>query len=171
MAHMQSLSIRLPDDDFQWLLSQDSTGGKTPSEILRALLARSRQQEAGLANSEMCATWMRGLIQPFVDSITALERKQKSHSDVVSAVSEWVPHIMAVLVSSRLSASDSQSEAVEIEAVLAQQSFRFLIALLRAVVTSTPATYDKEALDRYLPDIIELVEIISTRKAKEHKNV
>ena len=171
MAHMQSISIRVPDEDFQWLLSLDEAGAKTPSEKLRALLARSRQQEAGMENPETCSAWLRALIQPFVDSISALERKQKSHSDLVSAVSESVPQIMATLASSRLSASDAPREAIEIEAVLAQQCFRLLTTLLRAAVTSVPAAYDKDVLDRYLPDIIEIAEIISTRKGKELKNV
>ena len=34
MAQMQTLSIRLPDEDFQWLLSARPETGKTPSEKL-----------------------------------------------------------------------------------------------------------------------------------------
>lgn len=171
MAHMQSISIRVPDEDFQWLLSLQDAGAKTPSEKLRALLLRVRQQEAGMANHEMCSAWMRALVQPVVDSLTALERKQKTHSDIVSAVSEWVPQIMATLASSRLSDKDMQHDALELEAILAQQCFRLLTTLLRAAVTSAPAVYDKDVIDRYLPDIIEIAAIISTRKEKELKNV
>lgn len=170
MAQMQTISIRVPDEDFQWLLSLDEAGARTPSEKLRVLLARARQQEARLTQTELCATWMRTLAQPFVDGIAALERKQKDHSDLVAAVAEWVPQIMATLAASRLSEQGARAEAVEIEAVLAQQSFRMLSTLLRAAVTSAPATYDKDVLDRYLPDVIEIAAIISTRKGKELKN-
>lgn len=167
---MQTISIRVPDEDFQWLLSSAEPGAKTPSEKLRALVTKARQQEAGMENYRFCAAWMRGLTQPFVDAVTALERKEKIHSDVVAAALEWVPQIMAILASERPGGTHPRDSAVEIEAALAQQSFRLLAALLRAGVTSVPAAYDNEVFGRYLPEIIEIAEIISTRKEKESKN-
>lgn len=170
MAQMQTISIRIPDEDFQWLLKLQEPGAKTPSERLRALLARARQQETGMSDPELCSAWMRGLAQPFVDSIAALERKSKIHSDIVSAVAERVPQIMATLASARAAGNDAEKDATEAEATLTQQSFLLLTALLRTAVTSSPSTYDKKVLDRYLPDIIELASIISTRKGKELQN-
>lgn len=167
MAQMQTISIRVPDEDFQWLLSLQEGSAKTPSEKLRALLARARQQEAGMGDPELCAAWMRQLAQPFSDTVTTFERQQKSHSDLMGAVAEWIPQIMATLISTRPTGEDAQEKARELEAILAQQCFRLLTTLLRAAVTSTPATYDKDVLDRYLADVIEIATIISTRKEKE----
>lgn len=167
MAQMQTISIRIPDEDFQWLLSQEEAGARTPSEKLRTLLARIRQQENGLSNPELCSAWLRGLTQPFVDTVSALERKQKRHSDLIGAVAKFTPQIMATLVSSRLTGEQADQTAVEIEAILAQQCFRLLTMVLRTAITSTPATYDKSVHERYLPDIIELAHIISTTKGKE----
>lgn len=170
MGQMQTISIRLPDDDFQWLLSLQEQGARTPSEKLRALLAKTRQQESGLNNPELCSTWMRGLAQPFVESVAARERKTKSHSNIVSTVAEWTPQIMATLVSTRVGDNQIDRDAVEVEAVLTQQCFQLLSALLRTAVTSSPPVYDKNVLDRHLPDIIELANIISSRRGKELQN-
>jgi hypothetical protein len=167
MAQMQTISIRIPDEDFQWLLSQGDARERTPSEKLRSLLARVRQQESGLHDPELCSAWLRSLVQPFVDTVAVLERKQRKHSDLVSAAAELVPQIMATLVSSRLTGEQADREAVEIEAILAQQCFRLLTMVLRTAITSTPATYDRCVQDNYLPDIIELAHIISTTKGKE----
>ena len=167
MAQMQTISIRIPDEDFQWLLSWEEAGARTPSEKLRALLSRVRQQETGLTDPELCSAWLRGLAQPFTDSISAQERKHKKHSDLISAVAEFTPQIMATLLSSRLTGEQANQMAVEIEAVLAQQCFRLLTQVLRTAITSTPATYDKKVLDHYIPDIIELAQIISTNQGKE----
>lgn len=166
MAQMQTVSIRVPDDDFQWLLSLEDPTARTPSEKLRALLAKARAQETEISHPELCSSWMRALAQPFVETISAHERKQKYHSDVISAVSEWIPQIMATLVSSRLSVKHAADEAVEIEAILAQQCFRLFTTLLRAAITSVPATYDKTVLDRHITDILEIAEIISTKKGR-----
>lgn len=170
MAQMQTISIRIPDEDFQWLLSLQDAGARTPSEKLRTLIAKARQQEAERASPELCAAWMRALTQPFVDSVAAIERKHKTHSDLVGAVSDLIPQTMATLISSRLDGARPHEAAVEVEAILAQQCFRLLTTLLRAAVTSTPATYDKHVLDRYLTDIIEIAAIISTRRGKEQQN-
>lgn len=170
MAQMQTISIRIPDEDFHWLLSLQEAGTRTPSEKLRALLARTRQRESGLADPEWCSAWMRELARPLVDSIAALERREKSHSGLISAVADWAPPLMATLASSRLSSEQAGEEAIEIEAILAQQSFRLLAAILRTAVTTTPSTYDKKVFERYLPDILELASIISTRNTGKEPN-
>ena len=186
MAQMQTVSIRLPDEDFQWLLSAQEGAGKTPSEKLRMLVARVRQQESGLSNPDVCAEWMRSLVQPMMNAVATWERQHKEHSELMSAVLDTVPRIMAIVLSGQRqqsglrergesgdSGDSGESMACdlhEIEAALAQQSFRLLTTLLRAAVTTNPAVYDKEAIDRYLPDILEITEIISTRKDKERKN-
>jgi len=180
MAQMQTVSIRLPDEDFQWLLSAQEGAGKTPSEKLRMLVARVRQQESGLSNPDVCAEWMRSLVQPMMNAVATWERQHKEHSELMSAVLDTVPRIMAIVLSGqrqppgpRESGDGGERMACdlhEIEAALAQQSFRLLTSLLRAAVTTNPAVYDKEAIDRYLPDILEITEIISTRKDKERKN-
>jgi len=167
MAQMQTISIRVPDEDFQWLLTLQDGGAKTPSEKLRALLSRARQQEAGMAHYSLCSGWMRALAQPFADSVASLERKHKIHSDLIAAVTEWVPQMMAILIAERPAGDRALEEAAEIEAMLAQQSFRLLTALLRSAVTSGPSTYDREVLDRFLPDFIEIASIIDARTGKE----
>lgn len=170
MAQMQTISIRIPDDDFQWLLSVAETDAKTPSEKLRYLLTRMREQETGRTDYRRCATWMRELAQPFSDAVNDVERKHKIHSDLVAAVCEHVPQIMSTLVSERPAAGRDLEKAKSSEAMLAQQCFRLLSTLLRLGVTSNPATYDKQVLDAYLDDIIEIAAIISTRKHKEISN-
>lgn len=171
MAQMQTVSIRLPDEDFHWLLSAQEGAGKTPSEKLRALVSRVRQQESGLADPHVCSEWMRNLIQPTANAVATWERTHKEHSDLMSAVLDIVPRIMAILVSAQPSSAEGrESDMREIEAALAQQCFRLLTTLLRAAVTSVPAVYDKESIERYLPDIVEITEIIATRKEKERKN-
>lgn len=167
MAQMQTISIRIPDEDFHWLLTLQEPGAKTPSERLRALLAKVRQQEAGMADPELCSAWMRELAQPFIDSVSALERRQQRHSEVLRAISERIPQIMATLVSSRLPADAGDGAAIAAEALLTRQCMQLFATLLRSAVTTTPPTYDKDVLSTHLPDIIELAGIISTRSGKE----
>lgn len=164
MPRMQTISIRVPDEELQWLVSLDEGNTRTPSEKLRLLVARARQQQIGMADPETCTTWMRTLAQPFADSLAALERQKKIQSELIAAVEEWVPAMMATLISSRIGGHKAQESALEVEAILAQQCFRLITAVLRAAVTTNPATYDKSVLDRYLADIVEIANIISTKR-------
>ncbi|MFA9949022.1 hypothetical protein [Dentiradicibacter hellwigii] len=173
MAQMQTLSIRLPDEDFQWLLSARPETGKTPSEKLRALVAGSRQQDVERADPEMCAESMKGLVQALVNSVAVWERRSMRHSELVGAVLETVPQLMAILASSMPvseTAEAGETMAKELEAALAQQCFRLLTRILRAAVTSAPEVYERESIERYLPGIVEIMEIIATRREKERKN-
>lgn len=176
MAQMQTVSIRLPDEDFHWLLSTQEAAGKTPSEKLRALVTRVRQQESGMTDPEVCSEWARGLVQPLANAAAAWERRHQEHSDILGAALDVVPQIMAILVSSRPGAEEGgggsgvEGGMREIEAALAQQCFRLLATLLRAAVTSVPAVYEKDAIERYLPNIVEIMDIIVTRREKERKN-
>lgn len=166
MAQMQTVSIRLPDDDYQWLLSLEEGSAKTPSEKLRALVQRTRQQEAGLHDPERCSAWMRSLVQPATDALSAIERHQQRHSDLLTAVLEHVPQIMAAILAARLPA-DSVRECAETEALVAQRCFRLFSAVLRGAVTSNPAAFNGDSYERHMPDIMELAQIISSRRRKE----
>jgi hypothetical protein len=110
---------------------------------------------------------MRSLAQPLADAVANLDRKHKIHSDLIAAVAEWVPQMMAILIAERPAGDRALEEAAEIEAMLAQQSFRLLTALLRSAVSSGQSTYDRAVLDRHLPDIIEIASIIAARTGKE----
>lgn len=169
MAQMQTVSIRLPDEDFQWLLAVPDAVGKTPSEKLRAFIAQIREQESGLSDPDACMAWMRSLVLPRANGIAIWERQHKQHSDLMSAVLDIAPRIMAVLVSWH-SLGDNADDMIEVEAALAQQCFSLFTTLLRMMVTSAPAVYDKEAIERYLPEIMEIMEIITARRIKERND-
>ena len=173
MSQMQTLSIRLPDEDFQWLLSTSNLNGRTPSEKLRSLISRARQDESGMSDPEVCASWLRGLTQPLTSAVSAWERKQKKHSELVSATLEATPALMALQISWPLDEESDlarDTDILELEAELARQAFRLLTNLLRISVTTSPAVYDSDSIEHYLPSIVEIAEIISNRKEKEQKN-
>lgn len=165
MAQMQTLSIRIPDEDFHWLLSLPDSGARTPSERLRALIQRVRQQEEELHDPELCTASMRRLIQGFVNELATIEREQQRHSDLLTAIVEHVPAIMALLISCH--PAQEREKGKETEAMVAQRCFRLFAALLKGAITSNTATYDGGVYERHLPDIIELAQIISTRRGKE----
>jgi hypothetical protein len=166
MAAMQTVSARIPVEDLQWLATLEVQGATTPSDKLRALVAQLRRQHEGALEYSASLQWMRDLVAPFVTAVGTFEHRQGKHSEVVRLISDWVPQLMAILVSENNLGREPLRKAQEIEEKLVARAVQLLMGLLRLGVTPGADCYDPPALEKYLPPIIELSALIdSSRKA------
>lgn len=167
---MQTLSVRIPSEDLEWLAALEISGANTPSDKLRALIGQMRKQHQGTMDHVTCVAWLRDLVSPFVVALREVENRNRLHSDAINAVIEWAPQIMATLLSERRFGKDSAGQAKEIESALVQRCFQLSATLLRLGVTPTAECYDPEVIERHLPKIIELANLISAdRKLRKEK--
>lgn len=154
------LSVRIPQDDFEWLTALDIKGAVTPSDKLRAIIQRHRREHDGTQSYELALSWLRDLIQPFAREVAAYEHRTSKRSEVVAATIEWVPQLMALLASEHIQADASPARARQVEDMLLQRSVALLGALLRLGITPTSSTYDDGAIARQLPRLGELIDAI-----------
>jgi hypothetical protein len=166
MAAMQTVSARIPVEDLQWLATLEVQGASTPSDKLRALVAQLRRQQEGALEYSASLQWMRDLVAPFATAVGTFEHRQGKHSEVVRLISDWVPQLMAILVSENNLGREPQRKAQEIEDKLIGRAVQLLMGILRLAVTRGADCYDPQVLEKYLPQIIELSALIdSSRKA------
>ena len=92
---MQTISVRVPDEDLEWLMAQEIAGARNPSDRIRSLISATRRQREGMADYVACVAMLRDFLRPFLDTLSAAERKHKMHSEVVAAIAESLPEIMA----------------------------------------------------------------------------
>jgi hypothetical protein len=167
---MQTLSVRVPSEDIEWLSSLQIPGEVTPSDKLRGLIAQMRRQHQGTMDYTACVAWLRDLLGPFVLALREVEHRQRLHSDAVNAVIEWVPQIAAILLAERTTGKDAAAQAVAVEEALIQRSFQLFVSLLRLGVTPNAECYDPSAIERHLGRVVELAELISAdRKQRKGK--
>jgi hypothetical protein len=165
MAAMQTVSARIPMEDLQWLATLEVQGASTPSDKLRALVAQLRRQHEGALEYGASLQWMQDLVAPFVTALGAFEHRQGKHSEVVRLISDWVPQLMALLVSENSLGREPLRRAQEIEEKLVARATQLLLGILRLGITPGVDCYDPQALGKFLPQIIELSAVIdSTRK-------
>jgi len=165
---MHTLSARIPAEDVQWLGSLDLQGAVTPSDKLRALISQMRRQFDGTLDYDGSLAWLRELVAPFVTAVRGFENNNRMHSEVLTLVAEWVPQIMAILVSERSLGKDAKARAVEIEDIVAQRSFQLLTSLLRLAVTRDVGCYNSAAMDRHVPPVLEIANVVNQiRKSRE----
>lgn len=169
-TQMQTLSVRIPSEDLEWLSALEISGASTPSDKLRALITQMRKQHQGTMDHTTCVAWLRDLLSPFVVALREVENRHRMHSDAINAVIEWLPQIMATLLSERRFGKDAPAHVTNIEAALVQRGFQLSATLLRLGVTPTAECYDPEVIERHLPKIIELANLISAdRKLRKEK--
>lgn len=156
MSSSIPLSVRIPHADFEWLTALDLKGAATPSDKLRAVIQRYRREHEGAQSYELALDWLRDLVQPFARDVAAFEHRSGERSEIVAAMIEWVPQLMALLASERV--EDDGARARRIEEMLLQRGAALLSALLRLGVAPQETAYDRAALERQLPRLVALVD-------------
>jgi hypothetical protein len=154
------LSVRVPQEDFEWLTGLDVAGANTPSDKLRAIIQRYRRQRDGSESYELTLGWLRELVQPFARGVAAYEHHMEQRSEIVAAMLEWVPQLMALLASEQLDAEATSERARKIEDKLLQRSAALMGALLRLGVAPDVPAYDNTAIDRQLPRLGALIDAV-----------
>ena len=163
---MQTISVRVPDDDLEWLLGLDLAGARNPSDRIRSLITANRRQREGMADYVACVSMLRDFLRPFQSALQTAERRHGVHSEVVAAIAESLPEIMAETIAfPQLPDGDgAQAALARVESDLAARTMRLLIRLMRLSITQTTPAYDPAVLDPYLNEAIELAEIIKRRR-------
>src|SRR5262245_52953317 len=169
---MQTLSARIPTEDLEWLVSYDLQGAVSPSDKVRALIGQFRRQHEGTLDYQRSLAWLRDLVAPFVSAVRALEHHNQMHSVVLTLVTEALPQIMATLRPGRVLTINATKRATELEQIVVQRCFQLLTSVLRLAVTRDAACYNPKVIDTYVPQVLEITEIIAqTRKMREEKHV
>jgi hypothetical protein len=172
---MQTLSARIPMDDMEWLAGLDVQGAVSPSDKLRALIAQVRRQYDGTLDYAGSLEWLGDLVAPFVSSVRAFEHHNRMHSEVITLAAEWLPQVMATLLSERglaqdAKASDAKAHAIDVEDIVVQRCLQFLASIMRLAVTRDAACYNPAVIDKHLSGVLEIAGIVTqARKMREDK--
>lgn len=164
MAAMQTVSVRIPSEDLEWLATLNLQGATTPSDKVRALVSQIRRQQEGASDYAASLAWMRDLLTPFVTRIGANEHRQSNHSEIIRLLAEWTPQTMALLIADNGPGSQAQQRAIQLEDRLVARIIQLVTATLRLAVTQTADCYDPKVLEKHLPQVIELVGVIAANR-------
>lgn len=158
---MQTVSVRVPEDDLDWLSKSPILGSGSPSEKIRNLIAEARKNADGANDYLGSLNLIQGYLHNFDDIIRSLEHKEQVHSEVIESLSTKLPEVMATMISGFSKNDEVLSQAKEVEALVVAKMMQILFGLLRLTVTKQSATsYNPKLFDEYLPELCELVDLI-----------
>ncbi len=171
---METVGVRFPLSDIEWLASLQLKDAVTPSDKIRTIVATARRQHEGYGDYEASLSWLHDLLAPAVAAVRAGEFRPGQpglHSDLVALVLEWLPQTLALVLArcqgmkeSDGNEGENRESLLELEAQLAQRCFQMCESLLRLGVGSTAPCYNPEIVNTYLPRITELVRVISSTR-------
>jgi hypothetical protein len=163
------ISVRVSEDDAEFLATLELPGAATPSEKLRTLIARARAQQAEGRTYESSLALVRELLEPVSQSLRARELSSRQRSEMIADTLYWLPDLVAYLMTgpgSRNAKSEAR-DLVEFEAGVAQRIFHFIEAVLRLGVTSKAPCYNPAVIGEGLQGTLELAQLmLNNRQSK-----
>ena len=100
-----------------------------------------------------------------------LARRHGIHSEVVAAIEQSLPEMMAETIAfAPVNEQEERTALAQVESNLAARTMRLCVRLLRMSITQSTPAYDPAVLDPYLPEIIELAGIIQGRRPSSTLN-
>ncbi len=162
------MSVRITPDDAAFIAMLDIDGAITPSEKIRALIKEARRRAERKGDYLALVSELDALIAPAVAAIRTAERERDTHSEFLALFAEWLPDVVAELMS-RTAAGPADLDLEALEAAVARRVFRLVERALRLSVAPDMTAYDGANLSKYLPKVLELARIIETQTKQSKK--
>jgi hypothetical protein len=162
------MSVRVSEEDAEFLADFEIAGANTPSEKLRHLIAQARDRQHQAHSYEGALGLVRELLEPVAQTLRARELATRQRSEMIADTLYWLPDVVAYLIAgpgAKPGKADAK-ELVEFEAGVAHRIFRFTDAMLRLAVTSTAPCYDPNVVAKHMSGTLELAKLVLEQSRK-----
>lgn len=162
------MSVRLSEDDAEFLNELEVAGATTPSEKLRNLIAAARERREQANSYEGALGLVRELLEPVAQTLRARELATRQRSEMIADTLYWLPDVVAFLIAgpgAKPGKVDAK-ELLEFEAGVAHRIFRFTDAMLRLAVTSKAPCYDPDVVTTHMGGTLELAKLVLEQSRK-----
>lgn len=164
------ISVRLSHEDAEFLSSLKINGATTPSDKLRAIISENRQRHSKITDYQGCFQLIVKFMEPAVAAIRKAEMDQGVHSDIITRSFEWLPDVIAYLVSS-LSKSESGEiglqDLKDLEKGFSDRIFRVMESVLQLATTQWLHGYDPQSLEKRSKTFLDLAGLIRELQARK----
>lgn len=167
------LSLRITNEDAEFLAKFEAKDARTPSEKVRAILANARRQHQGTQDLSQCLDNIQDLTRPGLHAVRTSQADLGIRSDFVVKLYEKIPEILAELIAAKIELGDSKKQAKSLktlEYTLAKEVFGLIEEIISMGFTSKSRSFDPKLIRSCMEPIIEIVELQQMMKKKEIEN-
>ena len=159
------ISVRITPEDAEFIAGLEVQGATTPSEKVRAVLSEARKRDGDFRDYGGCLSMAQEMLAPALRRGLEAERELGAHSELVARVGEWLPELLAFMITSHSTArADESSGARTFEAGVADRVFRLLEAVMRMGITDTCQGYDPKVVASRLSPVLELAGVARSHR-------
>ncbi|GAB2185067.1 hypothetical protein [Roseibium sp. LAB1] len=158
------ISVRLSDEDVEFLANYEVQGARTPSDKMREILRLAREREEGTQDVAACEDLLRSMMRPAERGVRQLQRETGMRSDLVIKLYERLPEIVAQLVAAAPTAETGGDELKQFEAMLSAELFALVEEIFDLGLTTQSRTYDPDLMERRLGPILEIASLLDQKR-------
>jgi hypothetical protein len=160
MSKNVPLSVRVSEEDAEFIARLQVSGAATPSDKVRAMIAEARRRHEGVQDFEGALSMLQDLLAPVLRRLQLAEVEQHSHSELLSHVAHWIPELVAFLLTAFSDVKRLEREHLqELESEVADRVFRLIEDVLRMGITRECRGYDPAVVARRMDPVLELAEL------------
>ncbi|CAA0126014.1 Uncharacterised protein [Halioglobus japonicus] len=169
MSKMIPLSARISEDDLEFLSQLEVEGCTTPSEKIRALVAESRTRYLGGFEYKTRLKAYQEDLGKLGIAIREIENENNIHSEILTTVLNWLPDLMAYIVTSecRLEESPSEAELIKLEKAVVGRVFGLAQSVAQMGFSPDIPSYDAMAFKKKLQDLAEIFQLLGRLDAMQ----
>lgn len=152
---MVPISGRLPDDLYAWLATFPLEGATTVSDKIRVAVSNLKRMHDGDSDYIDGLAMYRDLGRGTREALANLERDTGQHSEVLAAMAEHLPALIAAMNGAQVSGI---SDAQQLETLLVRRTLQLAETLLRQAITAHAAAYDPKVVSLNATRLLELAQ-------------
>ncbi len=162
------LSVRLSQDEADFIARFNSDDAVTPSEKVRAIIRLARARSDRPSSYAGALRLARELLTPAIDEISHAQNEIHQRSELLAIMNEWLPDMVAFVLATQIGDKTTKEDLLKTEEGLAERCFRLMEALLRLGVTERAPCFNPNVIRDHADHIVELSSMIDpTKKQKK----
>lgn len=163
MSKTVTISARISQEDAEFISQIHLGDAKTPSDKLRALVSEARRRSLHEEDFRGHLKMFQDMIGPVKANISETELAENIHSEVVSRTLEWIPDMLAFVLSSTTTKEKTMSkeQLTQLEAGLTERIFRLLDATMQLALTNPSPCYRSSVIQDRATSLTSLLSLIN----------
>ena len=167
MSKSIPVSLRIPNEDAEFLAELQIDNAVTPSDKIRALIRDAKVRKEHVNNYACCLNHVNEALSNIKSHILHLEREQDHYSEVVHRFNDWLAEAYAFVSSFNIHPENEAADLLQFEQGIVKRIFRLVEAIGRLAMTETAPCYDKEIIIREIEPLRQISQMINFKHKKE----
>jgi hypothetical protein len=155
MARSVPVSVRITQEDAEYISALKIDGATTPSDKIRSIITSARQSSA---RENTYSTYLNQFQQLLnITNFHELEFELNEHSEFIESLLSWLPTMMAYFILNQPKKDQTDLEALKLlEKDLCNKVFRLIESMMYTSVKTGKVAYNENLFSEMVSEIAQL---------------